>query len=97
MDMDIVKRFICGAKEAYKKVDDHSFNFPITIESAYRLATNIEKLLKEQEPIKPTWSQGKAYCGNCGQRLPRKCDGIERRYCSFCGKAVKWNDYSKND
>ena len=28
-------------------------------------------LLKEREPMKPTWSQGKAYCGNCGQRLPR--------------------------
>ena len=49
MDMDIIKRFICGAKEAHKKVDNHSFNFPITIESAYRLATNIEELLKEQE------------------------------------------------
>ena len=50
MDIDIVKRFIYGAKEAYKKVDNHSYNFPITIESAYRLATNIETLLKEQEP-----------------------------------------------
>lgn len=47
-------------------------------------------LLKEQEPMKPTWSQGKAYCRNCGQRLPRKCDGIERRFCSFCGQAVRW-------
>jgi len=49
MDIDIVKRFIYGAKEAYKKVDNHSYNFPITIESAYRLATNIETLLKEQD------------------------------------------------
>ena len=49
MDIDIVKRFIYGAKEAYKEVDDHSYNFPITIESAYRLAINIETLLKEQE------------------------------------------------
>ena len=49
-------------------------------------------MLKEQEPVKPTWSQGKAYCGNCGQRLPRKCAGIERRYCSFCGRKVKWDE-----
>ena len=48
--------------------------------------------LKEQEPVKPTWWQGKAYCGKCGQKMPRKRDGIERRYCSFCGRAVKWND-----
>lgn len=47
-------------------------------------------MLKEREPMKPTWSQGKAYCRNCGQRLPRKCDGIERRFCSFCGQAVRW-------
>ena len=32
----------------------------------------VETLLKEQEPALPTWSQGRAYCGNCGQRLPRK-------------------------
>jgi NADH pyrophosphatase NudC (nudix superfamily) len=49
-----------------------------------------EELLKEKEPVKPTWRQGKAYCGQCGQKMPRKCDGIERRYCSFCGQAVKW-------
>lgn len=57
----------------------------------WKLADDILALLKEQEPVKPTWSQGKAYCGNCGQKMPRKCDGIERRYCSFCGKAVKWD------
>ena len=54
------------------------------------MMTNVLTLLKEREPMKPTWSQGKAYCGNCGQRLPRKCDGIERQFCSFCGQAVRW-------
>lgn len=48
------------------------------------------ELLKEHELVVPEWSQGKAYCGKCGMRLPRKRDGIERRYCSFCGQAVKW-------
>ena len=49
-------------------------------------------LLKEQEPMKPTWSQGKAYCGKCGQRLPRKMADKEINYCCHCGQAVKWDD-----
>ena len=49
-----------------------------------------EELLKEQEPMKPTWSQGKAYCGKCGQRLPRKSVDREINYCGYCGQAVKW-------
>ena len=47
-------------------------------------------LLKEQEPALPTWSQGKAYCGNCGKRLPRKMADRETNYCSCCGRGVKW-------
>lgn len=58
----------------------------------HEMYTDVIALLKEQEPMKPIWSQGKAYCGNCGQRLPRKRDGIERRFCSFCGKAVTWDE-----
>ena len=50
------------------------------------------ELLKEQEPVKPTWSQGKAYCGKCGQRLPRKREDREINYCGYCGQAVKWNE-----
>ena len=46
--------------------------------------------MKEQEPALPTWSQGKAYCGKCGQRLPRKRADRETNYCSCCGQAVKW-------
>ena len=49
------------------------------------------ELLKEQEPVKPTWSQGKAYCGKCGQRLPRKRADKEINYCGYCGQEVKWN------
>ena len=100
MDIDIVKRFICGAKEAYKKVDNHSFNFPITIESAYRLATNIEKLLKEHEPILLE-NQHKPYgistnanspwisrCPRCG----KKVEGKQTRFCKYCGQAVRWEN-----
>lgn len=48
-------------------------------------------LLEEQEPVKPTWSQGKAYCGKCGQRLPRKRADKKINYCGYCGQKVKWN------
>lgn len=70
--------------EECERFDCKKANVPVN------LLLDVLELLKEQEPVKPTWSQGKAYCGNCGQKLSRKCDGIERRYCSFCGKEVKW-------
>jgi hypothetical protein len=47
-------------------------------------------LLKEHEPASPTWEQGKAYCGNCGQKLPRKRADREINYCGYCGRQVKW-------
>lgn len=56
------------------------------------LHTDILALLKEQEPALPTWSQGKAYCGKCGHRLPRKRADKEINYCGYCGQAVKLDD-----
>ena len=50
---------------------------------------NALALLKEQEAVKPTWQQGKAYCGSCGKRIPLK---IGARFCHKCGKAVQWNE-----
>lgn len=47
-------------------------------------------LLKDQEAALPTWSQGKAYCGKCGQRLPKKSADREINYCCYCGRSVKW-------
>ena len=44
-----IKRFIEGAKEAFKEVDNPTFTFPMNILSAYELATSIEELLKEQK------------------------------------------------
>ena len=98
MDIDIVKRFICGAKEAYKKVDNHSFNFPITIESAYRLATNIEKLLKEQEEVEPKtghWIESKCLdecfwvCSKCN--FPSEAISAPKlyKYCPKCGTKME--------
>lgn len=50
IDEKRIKRFIEGAKEAFKEVDDPTFTFPMNILSAYELATSIEELLKAQEP-----------------------------------------------
>lgn len=38
-----------------------------------------------QEPVKPTWRRGLAFCGKCGIQLRR---GF--KYCPDCGRAVKW-------
>ena len=46
-----IKRFIEGAKKAYKEVDDPTFTFPMNILSAYEFATSIEELLKAQEAV----------------------------------------------
>ena len=41
------------------------------------------------QPVKPTW-QGdyKAYCGECGKRIP---DYPKARFCRKCGKEIDWN------
>ena len=92
MDMNIVKRFIYGAKEAYKKVDNHSFNFPITIESAYRLATNIEKLLKKREAVTIKKTKEPYGYGVYGGICPKCNNWIQsaHSFCGFCGQEVKW-------
>ena len=38
-------------------------------------------------PIRPTWQQGKAYCGQCGKRIPLK---IKANYCHKCGRGINW-------
>ena len=63
-----------------------------TLEDVQQWTNDAIALLKEQEPAMPTWRQGKAYCGKCGQRLPRKRADREINYCGYCGQAVKWND-----
>lgn len=73
--------------EAAKK-----FNEDVPIRISLICVKDILELLKEQEPALPTWSQGKAYCGKCGHRLPRKGADMEINYCGYCGWAVKWNE-----
>ena len=72
-----------GAKWRFIRLD--------IIEKAISLLNEQDALLKEQEPVKPTWSQGKAYCGKCGHRLPRNRTDKEINYCGYCGQEVKWN------
>ena len=45
-------------------------------------------LLEAQEPVKPTWRRGYAYCGKCGYKLHWIVD--KNNYCPECGQAVKW-------
>ncbi len=47
--------------------------------------------LKYRLPIKPRWDNGRAYCWKCGEKFPKKHQ-TKRKFCSYCGQAVKWND-----
>ena len=44
-------------------------------------------LLREKEPIKPSWRQGKSYCGICGMKIPQKADA---KFCPTCGRRIAW-------
>ena len=58
---------------------------------------NILDCLKAQEPVEPlaeysvhTGSKW-AICGKCYEPLAKASDKEKPNYCSFCGRAVKWN------
>lgn len=102
IDEKRIKRFIEGAKESFKEVDNPTFTFPMNILSAYELATNIEELLKKQE-AKPMIENERGWnCPSCGMNLIGKtasgypCDLIDLpedepiHFCPMCGQAVKW-------
>lgn len=61
------------------------------------------ELLKEQEPLKPVLKQFKLgfhtdavriepCCGGCGRKLE-----TWYKYCSYCGRAVKWDEPPKEE
>lgn len=62
--------------------------------------TSAIALLKEQEPVEPTFRQGEDgvfvwACGSCGAYMYHIYDGIDKakeyaKYCRQCGKKVKW-------
>lgn len=95
IDEKRIKRFIEGAKEAFKEVDNKTFNFPMTILSAYELATSIEELLKEREAMQvKTDMYGNAYCPWCSTDRTIEMGAqklhIGTQFCPYCGKAVMW-------
>lgn len=57
------------------------------------ICKNALALLEEQEPVKPIFQKYAYCCGNCGEDLARYYppNGIETRFCPFCGRAVKWD------
>lgn len=38
-------------------------------------------------PVRPTWRDNKAYCGQCGKRIPLK---INANCCHKCGREINW-------
>lgn len=52
------------------------------------LAKDAIALLKAQEPVKPKWQKGYAYCGKCGYKLHWIVD--QNNFCPNCGQEVKW-------
>lgn len=49
------------------------------------------ELLEDKKPWTPTFNCGKAYCGKCSQRIPKK-HVMKSHYCSNCGCAIDWPD-----
>ena len=56
-----------------------------------KLLRDALSLLKEQEAVEPkrgfAWTQKAWFCGACGFRLNKA-----GRFCSKCGRAVKWDE-----
>lgn len=74
------------------RFDDHSAECPyLKCETGcvITLARDALELLKEQDAIKPEWSKGTAFCGNCGHRLEKK-NRFTNCKCQNCGRPVKW-------
>lgn len=49
---------------------------------------NAIALLREQEPVKPICGYGYFICGVCKNPI----NSTSQKFCSECGKAVKWDD-----
>ena len=45
-------------------------------------------------PVKPSWLQGRAYCGKCGHGLPMKHKET-KHYCAQCGVKIDWERRAK--
>jgi len=98
IDEKRIKRFIEGAKEAFKEVDNPTFTFPMNILSAYELATSIEELLKELGVVEPKtghWIESKCLdecfwvCSECNFPSEAIIAPKLYKYCPNCGTKMK--------
>lgn len=83
-----LERCTCGVPDACS--DCSKYGSGIVVKCMENLMMDALELLKEQEPVKPTYED---FFGN---RIARcgKCNGyiVRYRYCPGCGQAVKWDD-----
>lgn len=87
---EIIEGFEKEIRRIHREPKEKMLGIFMTVDEA----EDIVAMLKEQEAVEPTWSQGKACCGNCGQRLPRKRMDKEIKYCGCCGQAARWGGSS---
>ena len=77
-------------KKLQEALDDAENNGNIYAQIRRPVVFNTLVLLKEQEPVKPTYEDffgnRVARCGNCNGYI------VRYKYCPGCGKKVKWND-----
>lgn len=66
----------------YFSLIDFAYNESGRLESLSRM---LDELLKEQEPVKPSWRKGKPSCGGCGLRIESR-----QKFCPWCGRKLKW-------
>lgn len=74
---------------AYSNVDECNTLVP------QQLVLDALALLKAQEPVKPTrYQEGRWFktwrCGACGGTLVFRNGEDKPKYCTDCGRAVKW-------
>ena len=87
-------------KCAAAKCDDRCPYSEIQYGCRPKLMLDATAMLKEQEPIEPTFKQDEKgifvwCCGSCGAYMYHIYDGIDKakeyaKYCRQCGKPVLW-------
>ena len=87
---------ICELCEDIKDMSTAKWTEPMIIMKANQIIDIVNASVLEDhevcancpmDPVKPSWHQGKAYCGACGKRIPQK---INAHYCHKCGRKVVW-------
>jgi len=96
-----LNQILADALELLKEQEDLGTELTNAVELIHKKNERIEKLLKEQEAVEPTFKQDKDgiyvwACGSCGAYMYHIYEGIDKakeyaKFCRQCGKAVKWN------